>query len=459
MTDVFGTDAEEMRRVGYRIVDAVVDHVSGIDAIPALRVGDPDTLADLLGRGEPPIAGSSIDVAIEVVVREVMSTMQHGDHPRYFARVPGPSSFTGIAGDWLATGFNAIASSWGGGAGPSAVELVVLDWLRQWMGLPDGTEGIMLSGGSIANLTALSVARDAVGPGVVYFSDQTHSCVPKALRMLRVPSDHQHLIDTGTKLRLTADALVGAIAADRTAGRVPSVVVATAGSTNTGAVDELTAIAEIAADEGMWLHVDGAYGGPTRLTETGAAALAGIELADSLVIDPHKWLFQPYDVACLLVRRPGALASSFTLNPEYLADVVADEVGEIDLRNRGPELTRRARAIKLWLTIVTHGTDAIAHLVQRGIDLAEHAEGLLRGDPSWIVVTEAELGIVTFVRRGVDDEGHVRAARSVTDGGFAAVTCTKLNARQVLRLCTINPRTTESDVAATLAALAAACDV
>ena len=458
MPDSLGMTADEMRAIGHSVVDLVVDHIEDLRQQPAISVAAPSALLSAARFGPVPMRPSPIDGLIHTLVTELLPTMQHGDHPRYFARVPGPSSFTGVVGDWLATGFNAIASSWGGGAGPSAIELVVVDWMRQLMGMPDCTEGLLLSGGSIANLTALAAARSEIGEGAIYFSDQTHSCVAKALHILGIPQSQRRMIDTGSSLRLTGPMLAHAIETDRAQGIRPTVVVATAGSTNTGAIDDLQAISALCQQHGLWLHIDGAYGGPARLSSRAADQLVHTGAADSMVIDPHKWFFQPYDVACLMVSRPGALERFYTMNPEYLADVQADHLGEVDLRNRGPELTRRARAVKVWLTVATHGVHRIAEAVERGIELAEHAEQLLAADDHWQIVTPAQIGIVTFVRVGTGDRGHQMAAHEVTTSGFAAVTCTVLNGRQVLRLCTINPQTTNDDVADTITRLAAQCD-
>jgi aromatic-L-amino-acid/L-tryptophan decarboxylase len=458
LADTLGMSGDHMRALGRRVVDAVVDHIEQLGHAPALAASSPTALRAQLGPTGAPRGVGDADSLLAVLTDVVLSSMQHGDHPRYFARVPGPSSFAAVAADWLSTGFNAIAASWGGGSGPTAVELVVTEWLAELMGLPSATEGVLLSGGSMANLAALAVARHELGEGVVYFSDQAHSCVPKALHLLGVPAAHRRVLATGDELRLRAEVVRRAIEADRGAGLRPRVLVATAGTTNTGAVDELSPLADLAAEHSMWFHVDGAYGGPARLVAECAAELDATSRADSFVLDPHKWLFQPYDVGCLLVSRPGALERCFAMNPEYLADVIAEVDGEVDLRNRGPELTRRARALKLWFTISLYGVDHLARSVGRGVQRAEAAEQMLRADPAWTVVTPAQLGIVTFVRSGADDAAHQRAARSVTESGYAALTCTQLGGRQVLRLCTINPRTTDDDIAETLRQLAAACD-
>jgi glutamate/tyrosine decarboxylase-like PLP-dependent enzyme len=451
-SDPLGMAPDEMRRLGHWLVDRVVDHVEANGEGPAIRTGAPRTLREALG-GRPPLAPSDPLGEMRLLTEVALLHMQHGDHPRYFARVPGPSSFTGVLGEWLGTGFNAIAASWKGGSGPATVELVVLDWLRELLGMPEGTEGVLASGGSLANVTALAAARAVDGAGVAYLSDQTHSSIGRGLVALGFPRDHVRVVTTGDDLRLTAATVAEALAADRAHGRRPGFVVATAGTTNTGAVDELEALSDLCREQGLWFHVDGAYGGPAALCEPGRRVLAGIERADSLVLDPHKWLFQPYDVGCLLVRRPGALDQAFHMTPEYLLDVrgITDEV---DFRNRSLELSRRSRALKLWLTFRTHGVTAIAAAIARGIASAERAEELLRADARYEVVTPAQLGIVTFALRDAGHKQHVACTTGAAADGYAAVTTTKLHGRSVMRLCTINPLTTENDLAGTIERLA-----
>ncbi|RPI29633.1 MAG: aminotransferase class I/II-fold pyridoxal phosphate-dependent enzyme, partial [Actinomycetota bacterium] len=389
---------------------------------------------------------------LEVLTGVALEHMQHGDHPRYFARVPSPSSFAAVLADWLGTGFNAIAASWAGGSGPTTVELVVLEWLRELTGLPPGTEGIMTSGGSTANLTALAAARAVEGPGVCYLSDQTHASVARGLRVLGFPPGHIRVLPSDEGLRLPLAALTAAVRADAAAGERPGFVVATAGTTNTGAVDPLPEIADLCRAAGLWLHVDGAYGAAAALCDAGRRVLAGVERADSLVLDPHKWLFQPYDLGCAFVTRPGVLERAFTMTPEYLADVTG-MAGEVDLRDRGLELSRRARGLKLWLTFRVHGVARLREAIAHGIGLAEHAERLVAGDPHWEVVTPASLGIVTFALRGAGPEEHQARAAAIAASGYAAVTSTRVQGRPVLRICTINPRTTREDIAGTLARL------
>ncbi len=451
--DTLGLETERMRELGYWVVDRVVEHFEHSANGPAIREGSAPELRAALGGPVPDEPGDPLE-AMQTLIDVALANMQHGDHPRYFARVPGPSSYAGVLGEWLGTGFNAIASSWSGASGTATVELVAVDWLRELLGLPDGTEGLLMSGGSLSNMTALAAARHTIGPGVAYMSDQTHASIRRGLDALAFATHDVRVLPSDDGLRLTAAAVRHAVDEDRRAGRQPRFIVATAGTTNTGAIDELEALAELAAAEALWFHVDGAYGAPAALCDPGRRALRGIERADSLALDPHKWLFAPYDVGCLFVSRPGTLEHTFGMRPEYLADVRAQDA-EVHFGDRSLELTRRSRALKLWLMFKVYGARRIAAGVQRGIELAELTQQLLERDPGWEVVTPAQLGIVTFTRRGWSAADHADRAAAMSNSGYAAVTSTELRGRPALRLCTINPRTTEDDIAETLARLAA----
>src|SRR4051794_21316851 len=446
MDEPLSLAGDELRRLGYRVVDLVADHLAGLRDEPPVRTGERAALEALL-REPVPEGPGDVDAALDLLVDEVLANMQHGDHPRFFARVPSPSNGVAALGDALAAGFNVISASWAGGSGPAVLELVVLDWLRELCGLPDGTEGIFLSGGSVSALTALAVARTERGGDVAYVSDQTHASNLRALRVLGVP--HIRVLESDAAFRLVPDGVREAIAQDRRAGRRPFCVIATAGTTNTGAVDPLGALGDLCAAEGLWLHVDGAYGAPAALTASGRALLGGLDRADSLSLDPHKWLFQPYEIGCLLVREPGALQRTFHMAPEYLRDVFA---GEVNFRDRGPQLTRTSRAIKLWLTVKAFGVGALRAGIDRGIGLAERAQAALEATPGWEIVTPASLAIVTFARSGGDAVNAALAERAVADG-YAAPSSTVLRGRTVLRLCTINPRTTDEEIDATVARL------
>jgi aromatic-L-amino-acid/L-tryptophan decarboxylase len=452
VSDPLGLSPAEMRRLGHRVVDLVVDALEDLDDSPVVRTGAAPELRAELG-GPVPEGPGDADAALDVLTRVALTHVQRAHHPRYFARIPSPAAFAGVLGDWLATGHNVIATSWRGSAGPITVELVVCEWLASLCGLPPETEGILLSGGSIASLTALAAARAHAGPGVAYLSDQTHASLPRALEVLGFPPEDVHVLPADAGQRLDAGAVAAAVADDRRAGRRPGFVLATAGTTNTGAVDPLDTLADLCAAEGLWLHVDGAYGAAATLAPEGRAALPGLERADSLVLDPHKWLFQPYDAGCLLVRHPGVLSAAYAMAPDYLADTRGD--GEVNLRDRSPELSRRSRALKLWLTFRIHGLAGLRAAIARGLALAREAQALIEADPRLEVVTPAQLGIVTFALRDAEPGEHALRAARLGASGYADVTSSVVGDRAVLRLCTINPTTTRADLEGTLERLAA----
>ena len=453
--DTLGMEAEEMRRLGHKVVDLVVDRWLRRSDEPAIVTGEPAELMQALG-GALPETPLDPDESLTLLAEVALAYQQHGDHPRYLARVPGPCSFAAILGEWMGTGFNTISASWGGGSGPATVELVVIEWLRQMIGMPAGTEGVLLSGGSIANVTAFLAARSELGRGVSYFCDQTHSSLHRDLIAMGCIEEHMHKLPSDDNYRMSIDSLKAAVAADKAAGLTPVMVVATAGTTNTGATDPLHAIADLCAAENMWFHVDGAYGGPAAVTAQGRRHLDGMERADSIVLDPHKWFFQPYDIGVCMVTRPGALERCYAMSPEYLKDVQAT-TGAVNFGNRSLELTRRSRALKLWMSLRSYGAQRFRDAVQAGIELAEFAERhILKHPETWELVSPAQIGVVCFAFRDWKVGEHAACTRAITDSGFACVSSTMLRDKSVLRLCTINPLTTEDDIVQTIDRLAAA---
>ena len=360
MAAVLSLLPEEMRRLGYAVVDRLVEHFETLEQRPPLRVGDAAESRAAVG-GPPPEEPGDPDEALAILFEQVLPFGMRPDHPRLFARIPGPSNFVSVLADTAASGVNAFAGSWTSGSGPSAVELVVLDWLREICGMPDGTEGVLVSGGSVGTLVALAAARTArfgdraPDDAVAYVSSEGHASIPRALRVLGFAPHQIRTVTAGPEHRLRADDVRAAMEED---GGAPFCLVATAGTTSTGAVDPLHELADLCAELGAWLHVDGAYGAPAVL----CGAVDGLERADSLVLDPHKWLFQPYEAGCVLVREPGLLERAFAMSGVYLRDTLG---GEIDFRDRSVQLTRAARALKLWLDRV-FGLAAFREAVARG---------------------------------------------------------------------------------------------
>jgi glutamate/tyrosine decarboxylase-like PLP-dependent enzyme len=401
-----------------------------------------------------PEQGMEFEAVLDQVERDVLANTMHVNHPRFFAYVPGPGNFIGAMADALISGYNVFAGTWISGSGPAAVELTVLEWLREMCGLPASAGGVFVSGGTMANLTALVVARHVKIRGrledaTVYFSDQAHSSLEKALRVIGLPAENQRRVPSDSGFRLPTGELARQIELDRSAGKHPFCVIASAGTTNTGAIDPLPELSALCREQGLWLHVDGAYGAAAIIAERGRELLAGLELADSLSLDPHKWMFQPYEIGCVLVRDRDHLRETFRILPEYLKDTQLHSE-EFNFTDYGIQLSRNFRALKLWMSIKVFGLAAFRAAIERGFVLAEFAEACLRGMPGWEIVTPAQMGIVCFRYSALDDDAHLKLVQTLLEDGFALITSTILRGQTVLRTCTINPRTTETDIRAAL---------
>lgn len=458
-------EPEEMRRLGYAAIDALVDRARGLRDDRPWQGGTRRELEPLFREDCPEEPGDA-DAVLRRAIDDILPRAGRIDHPRFFAFVPSSPSWAALLGNLLATGFNTFQGTWLESAGPSQVELVVLDWFRQWLGMPEGAGGLFTSGGSAANLGAVVAAREAAGHPerpVVYLSDQSHSSVERAARIAGFREEHLRRIPSDDGFRIDPVALDRALADDRAAGRTPVLVAANGGATNTGAVDPLPALADLCEAHGCWLHIDAAYGGFAVLDPRGRAALTGIERAHSVTLDPHKWLFQPYETGCLLVRDPADLTRAFRVLPEYLQDT---DLGfeQVNFADRGLQLTRAFRALKVWTALQVHGRRAHAEAIGRALDLAIEAEAMLRAHPPVEILSPASLGIVCFRLRPegavAADEAALEALNravqdAVVDEGTAMMSSTRLRGRYALRLCILNHRSTRDDVRAVVERIAA----
>jgi aromatic-L-amino-acid/L-tryptophan decarboxylase len=444
--------AEEMRRLGYRVVDLLVGHFAGMRDAP---VGAKKEPGELLGRfpQDPPESATDPHELLARLENDVFPNNLHVDHPRFFAFVPGPGNYISTMADALASGFNVFNGTWLGGSAAAAMELAVIGWFRRFCGFAETAAGLFVSGGSAANLTALHTARstklgDRIDNATIYFSDQSHYSIERALRVIGFAREQFRKIPSDDSFRLPMETLREAIRADREAGLRPFCVVANAGTTNTGAVDPLPDLADLCVAEGLWLHADGAYGASSVICERGRKKLAGLERVDSLSLDPHKWLFQPFECGCVLVRDATQMKSAFQLMPEYMRDVHRN-TAETNPADYGIQLSRGFRALKVWLSINTFGFAAFRDAVTRGFELAEFAETELRRRRNCEILSPAEMAIVAF-RFGKDDALQTKLVDRMLRDGFAFLTSTTLKGRTALRLCTINPRTTEQDIVQTI---------
>jgi len=453
-------DPDTMRRLGYRVVDLLVERVHA-EPGPVVRRASPAELRSRLW--SPPSDGpTSFDELLDTLERDVLPYVARLSHPGYLAFIPGEGTWPGALGDLIASTLNLDTCWWLGASGPSSLELLVVDWLRSWVGYPEGSAGILVSGGSAANLTALACARETRlgamdGSAIVYFSDQSHSSLARAARALGFRHDQVRVIPSDDRARIRVDALRAAVGFDLGMGRRPLAVVANGGSTAVGAVDPLDELADLCAEHDLWLHVDGAYGAAAVLTERGRALFTGLERADSITVDPHKWLYQPVE-----------LQRGFEIAPDYLRDIAADDQ-EVNLSDRGLQLTRTCRALKLWLSVQYFGLDAFRRAIDTCLDLALHAEQAIVAADELELTSPASLGIVTFRRHppGVDDETaleriNASLAEQIEEQGDTFLSTCHVRGRLSLRLCILNHSTTRAEVdralelAATLAVDASA---
>jgi len=444
---------EQMRELGYTAVDMLVAHFAGSGSGPLTASPDGSNPGiDLARRGFPAAPQSPRNV-LAAVQSEVLADIIPADDPRFYAYIPSPSNFMGALADALASGFNIFAGNAEFSHGPNQVERACIRWLCDLAGLPETAGGSFVSGGSAANLTALYLARrrligESAANGLVYCSGETHASIARAARVVGLPAEQLVTLPVDAAFRLPVAALARRIGEDRAAGYRPFAVVATAGTTSTGAVDDLAGLADLAEREGLWLHVDAAYGAAALLSPAARGKLAGIERADSITVDQHKWFFQPFECASILVREMAWLREAFEMVPAYLKDSAQPREG-VNFRDHGLQNTRALKALKLWMSLQTFGEDAFRAAVEHGIGLAETAERLLgEADSRWHILSPAQLAMLgfRFVPEGPGwdaaaiDRLNAAINREILASGTTFLSTTELFQRKALRLCTINPR-------------------
>ena len=452
-TPPLALEPDAMRAMGHRVVELLVESLSDTDR-PALRRASAAEMAARLPFGAPESA-TDFDELLARLQRDVVPYTGRSDHPGYMAFIPTCGTFASALGDFIASALNVYAGSWMEGAGASRVELVVLDWFKHWIGYPREAAGLLVSGGSAANMTALACAREALlGPmdhrAVVYMGDQGHSSIARAARVLGFRPDQVRVLRSDGDQRLQPERIASAIRADVAAGRRPLLVAAAAGATNTGAIDPLAGLATVCREHGVWLHVDAAYGGFAALSERGRRALAGLELSDSVTLDPHKWLYQPVGCGCLLVREGRLLEQAFAVTAPYLADAARHD-GEVNFGDLGVEQSRPFRALRIWLSVSFFGVGAFRDAIDRALDLAELARRRVAELPALEMIAPGELGITCFRRRtagGDEQAARVNAAliASWEATGCGLVSSTRLGGRYAVRLCALNNTTSAADV-------------
>ena len=452
----------EMKQLGYKAIDELVDHFdTQNDKLPVASGSRKEM--DKLFLEEAPEQPSDAQEVFDFVIKNVMSNSNIVSHPKSYSFVPGPSNYVSTIADTLATGFNIFSGGWVASPAAAELEIVTINWLLKLYNFPSKRGGgLFTSGGSMANLTAIVTARrikcgEDFNKAVIYLSDQAHSSNIKAITILGFRRDQIRIIPTDVEYKMALNKLQNAIAKDKLNGLQPFCVVASSGTTNTGTVDPLTELSKICKREDLWFHIDGAYGGAAILAKDGKKLLKGIEKADSVTVDPHKWFYQPYEMGCLLVRDSRWLKNTFTEKPEYLRDVEGNE-SEINFYDHGVQLTRRFRALKLYMSIKTFGLTAFRKAIDYNLKLAEQTETLLRKSPKWEVVSPATLAVINFrynpIKLNLSEKDLDKLNQQISEKMMvsreALLVTTILQNQVVLRMCLINPRTTLGDVKDTI---------
>jgi aromatic-L-amino-acid decarboxylase len=459
-------DAETFRRHAARVADWVADYLAGAKPYPILAQVEPGWLRSALPR-EAPREGEDVGRILDDFERVLLPGVTHWNRPGFFAYFSISASAPGVLGEWLCAALNQQAMLWRTSPVATELEEVALGWLRGMIGLPGSFEGVIYDTASIATLHALAAAREAAGievrqrglagradlPGLrVYGSEEAHSSVEKSVILLGLGRDSLRRIPTDEELRMRPEALAAAIAEDRRAGLRPIAVVATVGTTSTTSVDPVAAIAEICAREGIWLHVDAAYAGAAAVAAEFRWALEGCERADSFVVNPHKWLFVPFDCSAFYCRRMDVVRATFSLTPEYLT--TPDAGGARNLMDTGIQLGRRFRALKLWMVLRAFGSEGIAERLREHVRLAQRFAEWVDADPGFERLAPTPFSVVCFRARPASlagdaaalDAFNERLLEAVNGTGEVFLSHTRVRGRFALRLAIGHVRTEESHV-------------
>ena len=441
---------DDLRRLIEGATERILEHIASLPSQPSADAEGGAELARSLAEGLPE-TGTPAEALLDFLFDRVIPRSFNTAGPGYLAYIPGGGIPHAAVADLIADSVNRYVGVFAAAPGLAQLEENVTRWLCDIAGLPAQAAGILTSGGSLANFSAVLVARrerlpDDFRAGTIYASDQTHHAIAKAAMLAGFPSDCVREVATDDRFCIRADELERMVAADRSAGRIPFLVVGNAGTTNTGAVDDLAALSAIASREGLWLHVDAAYGGFFLLTAEGRRRMAGIERADSIVLDPHKGLFLPYGTGALLARDGGALTRAHALSADYLP--ASPEDSELpDYHLRSPELSRDFRGLRLWLPLKMHGIGPFRRNLEEKLSLARWAAERLREIPGIEILAEPQLSIIAFRMRapGLDEAAADSLDRALMDRVNARkrvfLSGTLLRGRFAIRICVLSFRT------------------
>ena len=436
--------------------ERVLDHLETLPDQPAANLDEAEAKAEQFDESLP-TEPTPYDELLDSLFEDAIPHSINNPHPGFMAYIPGGGLFHSAVADFVADATNRYVGTWFAAPALARIEANVVEWFCEMMGYPDGSFGLLTTGGSMANLIAITTARRERLPedfldGVIYTSDQSHHSVSKAAVLAGFPADNVRSIPTTAEFRIRVDALEAAVEADREAGKDPFFVVATAGTTNTGAVDDLDALADLCEREDLWLHADAAYGGFFALTEEGSQRLAGLDRCDSITVDPHKGLFLPYGTGALLVRDGQSLARAHAVEADYIPDW-DPESGLVDFSQLSPELTRDFRGLRIWLPLKMHGIEPFRDELEEKLELARWAADCLREIEYVEVVAEPQLSTLAFRvdPPGVEGEDADELNRAVLEAvngrGRVHLSGTTLEDRFTIRISILSFRTHREHVA------------
>ena len=445
-------DRDAMRAFVRLAAERVVHHLA---TLPEQRASDTEGYSQVARAVVEPVpeTGQPFETLLDLLFQQLLVKGYNTASPGTLSYVTGGGLFHAAVADFIATATNPYVGYWYAAPGCAEIEHTVVRWFCDLIGLPRDSGGVLTSGGSMANLIALVTARilrlgDDFGRATIYASDQVHHSIEKAILFAGFPANRLRLIPTDKACRMQPEELSRAMARDRADGFCPFFVVATAGTTNTGAVDDMQNIAEIADEQGAWLHVDAAYGGFFALTERGRTRLAGIERADSVVLDPHKSLFLPFGTGCLLVRRLDDLRKAHLIHSDYLQTVVrlGEQSGATNIADLSPELSRDFRGLRVWLPIKLLGAATFRRSLDEKLDLTEWTLGELRAIDGIEILTEPDLTVLAFrvtlprCSSAELDELNQRVLERINRKGRVHLSATTVHGRFALRICVLSFR-------------------
>jgi aromatic-L-amino-acid decarboxylase len=446
---------DEFRRLAERVTELAAKYLDGLDAqaIAPATTGVEVQRVFESAMPERGIADEALDILPQIAEN---SRAQNG---RFFGYVLGSGEPVGAVADLLASVLNQNVTAWRSGPAAVTIEKTVVNWLAQAIGCP-GFRGHLTGGGSSANLMGLAMAREAKLPsnesgvscsGVIYASKEIHMSIPKSIALLGIGRNNLRLIQTDSSYRMVPDEIDREITSDKALGKTPIAVVASAGTVNTGVIDPLRQIAHVAHRHGAWFHIDGAYGALAAIAEP--EKFDGLELADSISLDPHKWLYQPLDCGCLLYGSADAAQRAFSHSGEYARSLTVDPVEGFAFFEESLELSRRFRALKLWLSLRYHGFAAFRESIRKDIRQAQRLAEVIRKEPKLELVAAGELSAVCFRHCGSleiseEDRNRFNAAllKRVTQRGRVYLSNASLHGKFCLRACIVNHRTTDADI-------------